>query len=159
MQLEIIRLQKQIKRLEVCVAFLGIAVLALTATAFDAAESHNQVLRARGLIIEDNDGRERILIGSPIPTAKNRVRTDLERVKGTWAKRFPSSEKYIETYKTYQNEMNGILLLDANGLDRVALRDPVPHPNSVRSIAPSICSLPDVADEFGLRGSGLLQAS
>jgi len=156
MQLEIIRLQKQIKRLEVCVALLGIAVLALTATAFDAAESHNQVLRARGLIIEDNEGRERILIGSPIPTAKNRVRTDLERVKGTWAKRFPSSEKYIETYKTYQNEMSGILLLDSNGFDRLALGDPVPDPNTGRRIAPSSGLVINDEEGFERTGYGLL---
>src|SRR6266853_5716630 len=122
MQLEIIRLQKQIKRLEVCVALLGIAVLALTATAFDAAESHNQVLRARGLIIEDNEGRERILIGSPIPTAKNRVRTDLERVKAIWGKQMPPV--YADLYKTYDNTTNGILVLDANGFDRIAIGDP-----------------------------------
>src|SRR5260370_38187765 len=107
MQLEIIRLQKQIKRLEVCVAFLGIAVLALTATAFHAAESHNQVLRARGLIIEDNDGRERILIGPPIPTAKNRVRTNLERVKSPSPKRLLPSHNTFQATKTYQTQITG----------------------------------------------------
>jgi len=109
-----------------------------------------------GKIIEDNEGRERILIGSPIPTAKNRVRTDLERVKGTWAKRFPSSEKYIETYKTYQNEMSGILLLDSNGFDRLALGDPVPDPNTGRRIAPSSGLVINDEEGFERTGYGLL---
>ncbi len=63
------RLKKQIRRLRVCVAFLGAAVLVLIGTAFSTLEKHADVLRARGLIIEDDQGRERILIGSPIPAA------------------------------------------------------------------------------------------
>jgi hypothetical protein len=51
------RLQKHVGRLQVCVAFLAIAVLFLIGTAFSTAEKHEDVLRARGLIIEDNQGR------------------------------------------------------------------------------------------------------
>lgn len=69
-------------------AFLAVGVLVLVGTAFRTAEKHEDVLRARGLIIEDDQGKERILIGSPIPRAKNRVRTDLARVKEIWGKRF-----------------------------------------------------------------------
>jgi hypothetical protein len=150
-----IRLQKQIRRLQVCVAFLAIAVLVLIGSAFSTAEKHDGVLRARGLIIEDDQGKERILIGSPIPGAKNRVRTDLARVRELWGKRFP--EKYMEWYRSYQNDMNGILILDANGFDRVGLGDPVPDPNSGKRIAPSSGLVLNDEEGFERSGYGLLK--
>jgi hypothetical protein len=149
------RLQKQIRRLQVCVAFLTIAVLVLIASAFSTAEKHDGVLRARGLIIEDDQGKERILIGSPIPEAKNRVRTDLARVRAIWGKRFP--EKYMEWYRSYQNDMNGILILDANGFDRVGIGDPVPDPNSGKRIAPSSGLVINDEQGFERSGYGLLK--
>jgi len=150
-----IRLQKQIRLLQVCVAFLAVAVLVLIASAFSTAEKHDGVLRARGLIIEDAQGKERILIGAPIPEAKNRVRTDLARVREIWGKKFP--ERYMEWYRSYQNDMNGILILDANGFDRVGLGDPVPDPNSGKRIAPSSGLV--INDEEGFERSvyGLLK--
>lgn len=150
MELQIVRLQKQIKRLQICIAFLAIAILVLIASAFDSAENHSQVLRARGLVIEDDEGRERILIGAPIPEAKNRVRTDFDKVKRAWANQFPS--QFTDWYKTYQNHMNGILILDGNGFDRVALGDPVPDPNSGKRIAPSSGLV--INDEQGFERSG-----
>lgn len=155
MESGIVRLQKQVKRFRFVLHF-AIAMLVLIVSAFDAREDHDQVLRARGLVIEDEQGRERILIGAPIPDAKNRVRTDLDRARGAWAKRFPSNEKFTEWYKTYQNQMNGILVLDGNGFDRVALGDPVPDPNTGKRIAPSSGLV--INDEYGYERSayGLL---
>jgi hypothetical protein len=112
------------------------------------------VLRVRGLIIEDDQGRERILMGAPIPQAKNRVRTDFDRVKRAWAGRSPS--KYMEWYKTYQNQMNGILLLNEDGFDRVALGDPVPDPNVGIRIAPSSGLVINDEEGFERSGYGLL---
>jgi hypothetical protein len=68
-----IGLQKQIRRLQVCVGFLTMAMVVLIASAFSTAEKHDGVLRARGLIIEDDQGKERILIGSPIPGQEPRT--------------------------------------------------------------------------------------
>lgn len=150
-----IRLQKQLRRLQVCLAFLTIAVLVLIARAFNTVEKHDGVLRARGMIIEDDQGKERIL--SPIPEAKNRVRTDLTRVREIWGKRFP--EKYMEWYRSYQNDMNGILILDANGFDRVGLGDPVPDPNSGKRIAPSSGFVINDEEGFERSGYGLLKVA
>lgn len=150
-----IRLQKQIRHLQVCVVFLGVAVVVLIGSAFSTAEKHDGVLRARGLIIEDDQGKERILIGSPIPEAKNRVRTDLARVREIWGKRFP--EKYMEWYQGYQKNMNGILILDANGFDRVGLGDPVPDPNTGKRIAPSSGLVLNDEEGFERSGYGLLK--
>jgi len=149
------RLEKQIRRLRVCVAFLGAAVLFLVGTAFSKQERQADILRARGLIIEDDQGRERILIGSPIPAAKNRIRTDLNRVREVWGKRFP--EKYMDWYRGYQNDMSGLLILDANGFDRVAVGDPVPDPNVGKRIAPSSGLVINDEEGFERSGYGLLK--
>jgi len=149
------RLEKQIRRLRVCVAFLGAAVLFLVGTAFSKQERQADILRARGLIIEDDQGRERILIGSPIPAAKNRIRTDLNRVREVWGKRFP--EKYMDWYRGYQNDMSGLLILDANGFDRVAVGDPVPDPNVGKRIAPSRGLVINDEEGFERSGYGLLK--
>ena len=148
-------LKKEIGRLRVCVAFLGAAMLVLMCTGFSKQERHDDVLRVRGLIIEDDQGRERILIGSPIPAAKNRVRTDLNRVREIWGKRFP--EKYMEWYRGYQNDMSRLLILDANGFDRVAVGDPVPDPNVGKRIAPSRGLVINDEEGFERSGYGLLK--
>jgi len=41
-----------------------------------SAQSTPQVLRTRGLIIEDSQGRPRILLGAPFPAVKERTRQD-----------------------------------------------------------------------------------
>ncbi len=90
-----------------------------------------------GLVIEDEAGRERILIGAPIPEAANRVRTDEARVREIWAPRFPDEEAYMGFYEDYSHETNGILILSEDGFDRLAFGDPVPDPNIGRRIGPS----------------------
>jgi hypothetical protein len=148
-------LKKEIGRLRAYVVFLAAAVLVLICSGFSTQEKHDDILRARGLIIEDDQGRERILIGSPIPAAKNRVRTDLNRVREIWGKKFP--EKYMEWYRGYQNDMSGLLILDASGFDRVAVGDPVPDPNVGKRIAPSRGLVINDEEGFERSGYGLLK--
>ena len=66
------RLTRAIRWLQAYAALLTIALVVLF---FRSGTSADDVLRTRGLIIEDEAGRERILIGAPIPEAANRVRT------------------------------------------------------------------------------------
>lgn len=91
------------------------------------------VLRARGLVIEDALGRDRILIGAPIPPSPARVRTDFAKAVEAWGKRYPN----MDWYKTLDNSTNGILVLDERGFDRIAIGDPTPDPNIGRRIAPA----------------------
>jgi len=154
--------ETRIRKLERDLRVLKTYSLALTATliglAFALANWRplqadgpgDRVLRARGLIIEDEAGKERILLGAPVPAARNRVRTDLARVKELWAKNFP--EKYLEWYKDYRHATNGLLILDENGFDRVALGDPVPDPNIGKRIGPSTGVV--INDERGFERSG-----
>jgi len=92
------------------------------------------ILRARGLVIEDASGRERILIGAPVPEAASRVRTDMAKVMKAWGNRFPR----MDWYKGLDNATNGILILDAKGFDRIAIGDPTPDPNIGKRIAPAV---------------------
>lgn len=66
-----------------------------------ASAADSKVLKLRGLIIEDSQGRPRILIGAPDP-----------RVAG----------------RTRQTNDNGIILVGENGADRVAIGVPTPAP-------------------------------
>lgn len=130
--------------------------LALTVAAFRPQEPSDEVLRVRGLVVVDEAGRERILIGAPVPVADHRVRTDPERVRETWAGRYPDPEQYMGYYREYRHDTNGILILDENGFDRLALGDPVPDPNIGRRIGPSTGLAINDEEGFERSGYGLL---
>lgn len=146
-------LQRQVRRLQIYASVLTIALVAAVLVAFRSQS--NQVLRVRGIVIEDSAGRERILIGAPIPSAKARVRTDSVRVRTTWGPRFPAA--YLEWYKSYRHDMTGVLVLDTAGFDRLALGDPVPDPNIGRRIAPSAGLVINDGQGFERSGYGLLR--
>lgn len=124
---EILRLRKDVRILKLYSVVLTSAALIACLAAFQAHRSDDQILRARGIVIVDAAGHERILIGAPIPAATNRVRTDTARVRQIWGPQFP--KEYLKYYKTYRNSMNGMLVLDEHGFDRVAIGDSVPDPN------------------------------
>jgi len=67
------------------------------------ADGSGQVLRVRGLIVEDAQGRPRILLGAPVPKVIGRKR---------------------------QDDDTGIILVGENGADRVAIGIPTPAPQS-----------------------------
>jgi Domain of unknown function (DUF3471) len=133
-------LKTQLKHVQLQVRFLSVILvlgLALAVTSgILGRDSSSSILRARGLVIVDAQGHERILIGAPIPAAANRVRTDLKRAAQIWGPQMGGAG-YIANYKAYQNGMNGILILDNEGFDRVAIGNPVPDPNIGKRIAPT----------------------
>ncbi len=148
-------LERQVAQLK---AFVGVLVAALVVGLLYAglpvveAQSADRILRARGIVIEDEAGRERVLIGAPIPAASNRVRTDEKRVRALWSGRYPNPDQYMGFYKDYQHATNGILILDENGFDRVAVGDPVPDPNIGKRLGPSTGIV--INDEHGSERSG-----
>ena len=98
------RLQQQLK-LSQAISLLAIAVISVGLYVALRPQRHNDqsngVLRVRGLIIEDEKGRDRILIGAPVPRVAERKR---------------------------QDEATGLLILNENGVDRVAVAAPTPNP-------------------------------
>jgi hypothetical protein len=121
----------------------------------ELTDGSNKVIKTRGIIIVDDQGKERILLGAPIPAAKNRVRTDLARVKEIWGKRFP--EKYLEYYKNYNHNVNGMLVLDQNGFDRLVVGDGVTDPNTGKRIGTETGLIFNDEEGFERGGFGLLK--
>jgi len=131
------------------VAVAGYACASLPHASAQSAQGP-RILRVQGLIIEDAAGRERILIGAPIPAAANRVRTDRRRVQQAWGGQMP--RQYMEWYDDYRHSMHGVLILDENGYDRVLIGDSVPDPNIGKRIASSTGVI--INDEQGFERSG-----
>ena len=143
-------LEKQIRFLRTYAILTSLVVVILAFAGFSRNQSPD-VIRTRGIIVEDSLGRERILIGAPIPNAENRVRTDMDRVADVWGRRFP--QQYMdEWYPDYRHDMNGMLVLDANGFDRLALGQDVPDPNIGKRIARGTGML--INDSLGFERSG-----
>jgi hypothetical protein len=154
MHTEIAALRRDLRLLKAYSAVLSIAVLVVIAGAFRLSRTDDQVIRTRGIVIVDAKGHERILIGAPIPAALNRVRTDSARVRQIWGPRFP--KEYLTYYQKYRHSMSGVLVLDENGFDRVAIGDSVPDPNIGRRIGPSTGMVVNDAQGFERTGYGLL---
>ena len=142
------RLTRAIRWLQVYAALMTVALIVLFVRSGAATDS---VIRARGLIIEDAAGRERILIGAPVPEAANRVRTDEARVREVWAPRFPDA--YMGYYQDYSHETTGLLILSEDGFDRLALGDPVPDPNIGKRAWPNTGIV--INDAEGFRADGI----
>lgn len=118
----ILRLEKmEHKYLKLKRMFIGLVMLLslfVVGFAFKANESFN-LIRAKGIIIEDEKGRDRILIGSPIPASKDRVRTNDELVRKHWASKFKNPDEYMGWYKNYSHSADGIVFMNAEGFDEV----------------------------------------
>lgn len=71
----IARLRRELRLLRMLVAIL---VLALAGAAVFCMVRGPGVLRARGLVIVDAQGRDRILLGAPTPASRDRRRTGAE---------------------------------------------------------------------------------
>jgi hypothetical protein len=143
------RLRIQVRAL----AFLSLILLITVVVSLFARTSKpdgSGILRVRGIVVEDSAGRERILIGAPVPSAANRVRTDTTRVKTIWGSRFP--KKYMEWYQDYNHSANGIIILDEQGFDRIAIGNPTPDPNIGKRIGPATGI--DINDEEGFERTG-----
>ncbi len=114
----------------VAIILISIFVLGFTKTnKFD-------LIRAKGIIIEDENGKDRILIGAPIPYSKNRVRTDTSLVRKYFSTEiYPKDpDKYMEWYKKYRHSAFGMVVMNEKGLDVMQLGDQLSDPNVGRRI-------------------------
>ena len=149
------RLERRVRLLSLYALLVSLAVPVVLLSGFSRRQVP-EILRVRGIIVEDSLGRARILIGAPIPYARTRVRTDTARVARIWGKDFPPA--YMQKwYPTYRNDMDGVLVLDSNGFDRVAIGQDLPDPNFGRRIAKSTGMLINDSLGFERTGYGLLR--
>lgn len=100
MENRIERLEKNIRFLRATVLLLVLVILGSSSLAMLSNKS-GDILRTQGLIIEDEEGNPRILIGAPFPEVKERKRED---------------------------RTAGILILDKKGIDRISIGSPTPDP-------------------------------
>lgn len=118
---------RQWKRNTLFFAFLGLITIA--SLSFRSGNRF-ELIRTKGIIVEDAQGRDRILIGSPIPQSKDRLRTDTTRVRKEWAKQMENPEEYMRWYNDYSHSANGIVILNEEGFDRVQLGDHLSDANT-----------------------------
>lgn len=123
-------LEKKNKQNRILHILLGIGFFCFLIYGFKGNTSFD-ILRTKGIIIEDENGKDRILIGAPIPYSKDRVRTDTAKVKANWASSFGSEAKnYMNYYKDYNHSTDGIVIMNDEGFDRVLVGDKLADPNT-----------------------------
>src|SRR5688572_9061362 len=127
------QLEREVRILKRYALVATIAVLIGTVAAFRSGGHAEDVLRVRGLIVVDAAGRDRILIGAPIPETRHRVRTDTARARRAWGH---IGAQYMQYYAKYRHAVHGLVVLDEHGFDRLALGDSVPDPNIGQRIGP-----------------------
>jgi hypothetical protein len=130
MNQELLLLKKQMNWMRWYIIISSTIILAFIISAFNEPEQKFGIIRAKGIVIEDSTGRDRILIGSPVPYSKFRVRTDTSLVRKYWAKNFGDGNEYMQWYKDYNNSAEGIVVMNENGFDRVLLGDKLADPNT-----------------------------
>lgn len=90
----------------------------------------SEIIRTKGIIVEDDNGRDRILIGAPIPFSENRVRTDTSLVRKYWANKVGAdADQYMKWYDDYYHGAEGIIIMNEDGFDRVLVGDKLADSN------------------------------
>lgn len=118
------------------------------------------IIRAKGIIIEDAAGKDRILIGAPIPLSKDRVRTDTSLVRKHFAKKFGSNaNQYMQWYKDYYHGADGIVIMNENGFDRVLVGSNLADPNTGQRMFQSSGITWNDNEGWELGGAGVNTAS
>ena len=77
------------------------------------------IISAKGIIIEDEFGIDRILIGSTVPYSKNRVKADSSLVRDYSAKKHTSRNQFTEWDSNYKHNEEGIIIMNEKGFERV----------------------------------------
>jgi hypothetical protein len=150
MEQQLKNLEKQIRFLRIVLVITFISVAAIAVYSLSAKNGNNEIIRVKGIIVVDENGKERILIGAPVPFAGNRARTDTNKIKEKWAAGMGPG--YMNYYKDYNHSCNGIVFLDENGWDKIAIGDPVPDPIIGKRVGPSTGIIYN--DDKGLERSG-----
>jgi hypothetical protein len=126
------QLERMLRQFQIGAVVVVVAAVAAAYLYFDASVSADEaakILRVRGLIIEDAQGHERMLLGAPTPTVPGRKR---------------------------QEETTGLIVLGENGADRMVMGY-APDPQSGGRISRRIGSGPGLAinDKDGNERAGL----
>jgi hypothetical protein len=127
---EILLLKKQILQLQLGLIGCVALILLFMILSFTDTDRKSDIIRARGIIIEDREGRDRILIGAPLPASSDRVRTDTALVRKHWAKNYRDPDQFMKWYRDYRHSAIGMVVLNEEGFDRIQIGDQLSDPNS-----------------------------
>ncbi len=128
---ELLQLKRQVQWMRWYIIICSAVIVVFMITSFTEPEQKFGIIRAKGIVIEDSVGRDRILIGSPIPFSKDRVRTDSNLVRKYWATNYgEDADQYMQWYKNYYHGAEGIVIMNNKGFDRVLLGDKLADPNT-----------------------------
>jgi len=129
-------IEKRYKRMkQLFTGFISLVLIAFFCLGFTETYKVN-LIRTKGIIIEDENGKDRILIGAPIPHSVDRVRTDTSLVRKYFANDiYPKDpDKYMEWYKKYRHSAFGIVFMNDKGIDVMQLGEKLSDPNVGRRI-------------------------
>lgn len=117
------------------IGFVSLTLIGLVSFGFAKTDKFN-LIRAKGIIIEDENGKDRILIGAPVPYSKDRVRTDTNLVRKYFAGEiYPKDpNQYMEWYKKYRHSAFGMVVMNEKGIDVMQAGDQLSDPNVGRRI-------------------------
>jgi hypothetical protein len=131
MNQELLQLKKQMLCMRWYILISSTVVLVFITSAFSGPDKKTGIIRAKGIVIEDSTGKDRILIGAPIPFSKHRVRTDPDRVRKYWAKAYgKDADQFMEWHKKYYHGAEGMVMMNEKGFDRVLIGDKLAAPNT-----------------------------
>jgi len=124
------------RRLKVTYFVFGVILLVQAGLFFgtqsfaDSAEidKADKIIRTKGIVIVDEQGRDRILIGSPIPASKDRVFGNKEKSFAAWKDNL-TMKAYWDNYDKLQTRPNGIMVLNKEGFDITGIGEDMPDPN------------------------------
>jgi hypothetical protein len=123
MELELSNLKQQVSWLKGYAVISSLVLIYLSIVLFSMR--NREVLRLRGLVIEDAQGRDRILIGAPVPASRDRIRTDLEKVKAAFAPKL-GGDAYLKDYPGLSHEAHGLVFLNEQGHDKLHVGEKLP---------------------------------
>ncbi|ATN05143.1 hypothetical protein CRN76_06860 [Chryseobacterium indologenes] len=129
-------IEKRYKKMkQLFTGFVSVVLIAIVCLGFTKS-NHVNLIRTKGIIIEDENGKDRILIGAPIPHSVDRVRTDINLVRKYFASDiYPKDpDKYMEWYKKYRHSAFGIVFMNDKGIDIMQLGEKLSDPNVGRRI-------------------------
>ena len=117
LEARILRLQRNYNRFVVLVAVLAVAVIGVYLSTFGSARASNtsKVLRVRELVVVDENGIERVIVGAPLP--------------GQWENGKVNTRRVERPFK-----QAGLLIYDKEGVERGGYVTEDTHDNALLTL-------------------------
>lgn len=120
-------LERRHRRLRLSLPFVALVALLVGARAApEAPDDEPEILRIRGLVLEDAEGRPRMVLGAPISEVPERRYSRMPVMENPRVEEGRMVWDRAESAEA--TEIFGMLILDEEGYERIVLGDPLPNP-------------------------------